>query len=114
MVESFSGHSSQHIRLSLPHIQCGVRFSRTIFSSVILSSLFIATVAAYRYCCCKPACSMSAVCSHQYDAGKTIPIDKLIGWGKRRLFSFHLCCGLVRKPNLICERNTFGILPNCQ
>lgn len=92
MVESFPGRNSQQIRLYLPLHQCGGPLSRLIFS---LSPV-----------CCDLVHRVIPVPFFNADAECAVMPVEVAGLTSRRLFSFHLRYGLVRKPNLICEQNT--------
>ncbi len=90
MVESFAGHHTEYTDPFLPHVPCGAQLSRSISSNTTF------------YC--------------QNGTGKTITYRQAMGWLLAPCFHFHTRCGLIRKPNLMCERNTVGlrIQPNCQ
>ncbi|ACT06446.1 hypothetical protein Dd1591_1592 [Dickeya chrysanthemi Ech1591] len=95
MVESFPGRNSQQIRSFLPPCRGGGSLSRFTFS---LSPYFFNTFYSV----------ISASFSHTN--AKHIAITASVTAVFTHWFSSsHLNCGLIRKPNLICEQNTVGL-----
>ncbi|GEM_PF-4147551 len=84
MVESFPGRNSQQIRPYLPPHRCGGSPSRFIFSlSPVCCDMVLGVIPA-------PCLKADAECA-------VMPV-KATAPTSRRLFSFHLCYGLIRKP----------------